>query len=84
MHMSEIGAKTKKNWKISKHRYNMQHKLLYFDLLSCNMTSNGIKFIWMDSKLQELSNGTKNTKFEVWMRKLWPQKSMVVTKEHPR
>ena len=38
-------------------------------------------FIWMDSTLQDLLNGTKNTKFGVRTRKLLPRQPMVATVE---
>ena len=36
-----------KKWKISKHCYNIQQQPLYFDILSYNMSSIGIK-LYMD------------------------------------
>ena len=45
----------------------------------------GSSFIWMDFKIQDLSNGTKNTKFGVRTRKLCPRQFMVATiKVHGR
>ena len=70
--------KTKK-WKISKHRYSMQQQLLYFDLFSYKMTSNGIN-IYIDGFYTSRSfQWYQEHKFRVHTRKLWPQQFMVTT-----
>ena len=41
----------------------------FSDIIRAHISSSNI---WMDSTLQELSNGTKNTQIGVRMTKLWP------------
>ena len=43
--------------------------LPFSDIIPAHIESS---HIWMDSTLQELSNGTKNTQIGVRMTKLWP------------
>ena len=51
-----------------------QERLLNFDVFRNNMSSYCIKTYMMDSTLQVLSNGTKNTQIGVRMKKLWSYK----------
>ena len=76
---SKIGVQTKKLCKfqylkkISKHCSTFSRRgyciLTFSDIILGHIDTS---HIWMDSKLQELSNGTKNTQIRVRMTKLWP------------
>ena len=78
---TKIGVRTKNLCKfqnlkkISKHCSTFSKRgyyiLTFSDIILASIAS---KHIWMDSKLQELSNGTKNTQIRVRMTKLWSYK----------
>ena len=62
--------------KLEENQQTVQHlqqeRLLYFEIFRYHMSSYYINPIWMDSTLQDHSNGTKNTQIVVCMTKLWP------------
>ena len=74
----KIGVRTKKLCKfqnlkkISKHCSTFSRRgyciLTFSDIIRAHIASS---HIWMDFKLQDLSNGTKNTQIGVCMTKLW-------------
>ena len=76
---SKIGVRTKKLCKfqnlkkISKHCSTFSRRgyciLMFSERISDHIAS---IHIWIDSTLQYLSNGTKNTQIGVRMTKLWP------------
>ena len=78
---SKIGVQTKKLCKfqylkkISKHCSTFSRRgyciLTFSDIILDHIDTS---HIFMDSTLQELSNGTKNTQIGVRMTKLWPYK----------
>ena len=61
--------------KLEENQQTLQHlqqeRLLYFSFFRYHMSLYCTSHIWMDSTLQELSNGTKNTQIGVRMTKLW-------------
>ena len=75
---TESGVRTKKLCKfqnlkkISKHWSTFSNRgyciLKLSDIILASIASS---HIWMDSKLQDISNGTKNTQIRVCMTKLW-------------
>ena len=75
---TKIGVRTKKLCKfqnlkkISKHCSTFSRRgyciLMFSDIILAPI---GSSHIWMESKLSDLSNGTKNTQIGIWMTKLW-------------
>ena len=76
---NKIGVRTKKLCKfqnlkkISKHCSTFSRRgyciLMFSERILDHIASS---HIWIDSTLQEISNGTKNTQIGVRMTKLWP------------